>query len=208
MSERSRTPVLELADALRAKELSSVELLDDCLEEVDRLNDELNAVVWRDDDAARAGARAADERLAAGEDAQFLGVPMPIKDLTEVHGWPVSYGSRGRTDAPWEGPSELCVDAFARAGFVLACKTNTPEFGHVNATENLRFGPTRNPWDPSRTAGGSSGGAAAAPAAGLFPAAHAPDGGGAVRPPAPLRGLLGLEPRPGRGPRPSPSWPR
>src|SRR5256885_11037244 len=143
MSERSRTPVLELADALRAKELSSVELLDDCLEEVDRLNDELNAVVWRDDDAARAGARAADERLAAGEDAPFLGVPMPIKDLTEVHGWPLSYGSRGRTDPPREGPSELRVDALQRAGFVPAGKANPPELGHITAPEDLRLRPPR-----------------------------------------------------------------
>ena len=206
MSQTTRTPVLELADALRAKELSATELLDDCLEEVDRLNDELNAVVWRDDEAARATARDADERLAAGDDAPFLGVPMPIKDLTEVHGWPLSYGSRGRTDDPWEGPNELCVDAFQRAGFVLACKTNTPEFGHITATENLRFGPSRNPWDPQHTPGGSSGGAAAATAGGMFPAAHANDGGGSIRIPASCCGLVGLKPSRGRVPRLNQSW--
>ena len=155
---------------------------------------------------ARATARDADERLAAGDDAPFLGVPMPIKDLTEVQGWPLSYGSRGRTDEPWEGPSELCVDAFQRAGFVLACKTNTPEFGHITATENLRFGASRNPWDPQRTPGGSSGGAAAATAGGMFPAAHANDGGGSIRIPASCCGLVGLKPSRGRVPRLSQSW--
>ncbi len=206
MSDPTRTPVLELADALRDMELSATELLDACLAEVDRLNGELNAVVYRDDDAVRATARDADERLAAGDDAPFLGVPMPIKDLTEVHGWPLSYGSRGRTDEPWEGPSELCVDAFQRAGFVVACKTNTPEFGHITATENLRFGPSRNPWDPQRTPGGSSGGAASATAGGMFPAAHANDGGGSIRIPASCCGLVGLKPSRGRVPRLNQSW--
>jgi amidase len=206
MTDPTRTPVTELADALRDKELSASELLDACLAEVDRLNGELNAVVYRDDDAVRATARDADERLAAGDAAPFLGVPMPIKDLTEVHGWPLSYGSRGRSDEPWEGPNELCVDAFQRAGFVLACKTNTPEFGHITATENLRFGPSRNPWDPQRTPGGSSGGAAAATAGGMFPAAHANDGGGSIRIPASCCGLVGLKPSRSRVPRLNQSW--
>jgi amidase len=162
--------------------------------------------VWRDDDRARAAAVDADHRLAAGESAPFLGVPMPIKDLTEIHGWPLSYGSRGRTDAPWDGPSELCVDAFERAGCVLACKTNTPEFGHITVTENLRFGITRNPWNPELTPGGSSGGAAAATAAGMFPAAHANDGGGSIRIPAACCGLVGLKASRGRVPRLSQSW--
>src|SRR5436309_3218858 len=194
MSALTRTPVLDLADSLRRRELSATELLDACLAEIDELGDELNAVVWRDDDASRAAAAEADRRLAAGDDAPFLGVPIPIKDLTEVHGQPVSYGSRGRPETPWEGPSELVVEALQRAGFVLACRTNTPEFGHITAAENLRFGITRNPWDTSRTPGGSSGGAAAATAAGMFPAAHANDGGGSIRIPAANCGLVGLKP--------------
>ena len=206
MSSLTRTSALELADSLRRREVSATELLEDCLAEVDRLNDELNAVIWRDDDRAREAAREADKRLGDGDEAPFLGVPMPIKDLTEVRGWPLSYGSRGRTDEPWEGPSELCVDAFARAGFVLACKTNTPEFGHITVTENLRFGPTRNPWNPQLSPGGSSGGAAAATAAGMFPAAHANDGGGSIRIPAACCGLVGLKPSRGRVPRLSQSW--
>src|SRR6478672_12483994 len=86
---------VELAAALRARELSAVELLEDCLAAVDARNPELNAVVWRDDEVARAAARDADARIAAGEEAPFLGVPIPIKDLTAVAGWPLTYGSNG-----------------------------------------------------------------------------------------------------------------
>jgi amidase len=206
MTDLTSLSALDLASALRAREVSSVELLEACLGEVDRLNDELNAIIWRDDDAARAQAQAADERLAAGEDAPFLGVPIPIKDLTEVHGQPVTYGSRGRPMTPWEGPSEMVVDAFSKAGFVLAGRTNTPEFGRTTATENLRWGITRNPWEPSRTPGGSSGGAASATASGMFPAAHANDGAGSIRIPASCCGLVGLKPSRGRVPRRNQSW--
>jgi len=206
MTDLTRRSIIDLAAALRARELSSVELLEACLAEVDRQNEALNAIVWRDDDAARAEAKAADERLAAGETAPFLGVPIPIKDLTEVQGQPVTYGSRGRPMTPWSGQSEMVVDAFRAAGFVLAGRTNTPEFGHITATENLRWGITRNPWDPSRTPGGSSGGAAAATASGMFPAAHANDGGGSIRIPASCCGLVGLKPSRGRVPRISQSW--
>lgn len=206
MTDLTRRSAIDLAAALRAREISSVELLDACLSEVDRLNDSLNAVVWRDDEDARARAAAADERLAAGDEAPFLGVPLPIKDLTEVHGQPVTYGSRGRDMSPWDGPSEMVVDAFERAGFVLACRTNTPEFGHITAAENLRWGITRNPWDTGRTPGGSSGGAASATAAGMFPVAHANDGGGSIRIPASCCGLVGLKPSRGRTPRLNQSW--
>jgi amidase len=200
------TPALELAAALRRKDFSAVELLDACLDAVDRTNGDVNAVVWRDDEAARARARKADERLAAGDEAPFLGVPIPIKDLTDVHGDPVTYGSRGRGLEPWEGRTELCVDAFERAGFVRASRTNTPEFGHITVTENLRWGITRNPWDLSRTPGGSSGGAAAATAAGMFPIAHANDGGGSIRIPASCCGLVGLKPSRARVPRLNQTW--
>jgi amidase len=206
MTDLTRRSALDLAAALRAREVSAVELLDACLSEVDRLNDSLNAVVWRDDDAARAEAQAADERLAAGDEAPFLGVPIPIKDLTEVQGQPVTYGSRGREMTPWAGRSEMVVDRFRQAGFVLAGRTNTPEFGHITATENLRWGITRNPWDTDRTPGGSSGGAAAATAGGMFPVAHANDGGGSIRIPASCCGLVGLKSSRGRVPRLSQSW--
>ncbi len=195
----------ELAAALRAGELSAVELLDACLAAVDALNPQVNAVIWRDDDGARAAAAEADRRLAAGDSAPFLGVPLPIKDLTPVAGWPVTYGSHGAPTGVSE-ESEPVVDALVRAGFVLCGRTNTPEFGVITVAENSRYGITRNPWDLERSPGGSSGGAAAAVAAGMFPIAHANDGGGSIRIPASYCGLVGLKPSRGRVPRLAQSW--
>jgi amidase len=196
---------LELAGALRRRELSAVELLDACLDAVDQFNPEMNAVMWRDDEAARAGAAEADRRLAQGDEAPFLGVPLPIKDLTPVAGWPVTYGSWGASDDPSK-ESELVVDALVAAGFVLCGRTNTPEFGLITVAENTRYGVTRNPWDPELSPGGSSGGAAAAVASGMFPIAHGNDGGGSIRIPASYCGLVGLKPSRGRVPRLAQSW--
>ena len=190
---------------MRRRELSAVELLDACLAAVDERNPELNAVIWRNDEDGRAAAAEADRRLAAGEHAPFLGVPLPIKDLTPVAGWPVSYGSRGAPTEPSE-ESELVVDALVDAGYGLCGRTNTPEFGAITVTENSRYGITRNPWDPNRSPGGSSGGAAAAVAGGMFPIAHANDGGGSIRIPASYCGLVGLKPSRGRVPRLAQSW--
>jgi amidase len=201
------SPALELAAALRARELSAAELLEACLAAVDESNPLLNAVIWRNDEEARAAAAQADRRLAAGEHEQapFLGVPLPIKDLTPVAGWPVTYGSRGAPEGPSE-ESELVVDALARAGFVLCARTNTPEFGVLTVAENDRYGISRNPWDTERSPGGSSGGAAAAVAAGMFPIAHANDGGGSIRLPASYCGLVGFKPSRGRVPRLAQGW--
>ncbi len=196
---------VELAAALRARELSSVELLDACLAAVDARNPELNAVVWRDDESARAAARDADTRIASGEEAPFLGVPIPIKDLTAVAGWPVTYGSNGASDEPSE-ESELVVAALQRAGFVPCSRTNTPEFGPLTVAENSRYGNTLNPWDTSRASGGSSGGASAAVAGEMFPIAHANDGGGSIRIPAAYCGLVGLKSSRGRIPRRAQTW--
>jgi amidase len=196
---------LELAAALRSRELSAIELLDSCLQATDERNEQINAVTWRNDDEARAAAAEADRRLAAGEQAPFLGVPLPIKDLTPVAGWPITYGSNGAPEGPSE-ESELVVDALRDAGFVLCGRTNTPEFGVITVAENSRHGITRNPWDTDRSPGGSSGGAAAAVAAGMFPIAHANDGGGSIRIPASYCGLVGLKPSRGRVPRLAQSW--
>jgi len=199
---------LELADALRGRELSASELLEACLAAVDEHNLQLNAIVWRDDEQARAAAAEVDRRLAAGtepQDGPFLGVPIPIKDLTHVEGWPVTYGSNGGP-AGVSDHSDLSVQALQRAGFVLCGRSNTPEFGLITATENVRFGITRNPWDTSRTPGGSSGGAAAAVAGGMFPIAHATDGGGSIRIPASYCGLVGLKPSRGRVPVLAQGW--
>src|SRR6202035_3157433 len=199
------TPALELANGLRRRELSAVELLSACLAAVDERTPELNAVIWRNDEDALAAAEEADRRLADGEDAPFLGVPLPIKDLTPVAGWPVSFGSRGGPPGVSE-ESELVVDALVRAGFVLCGRTNTPEFGVITVAENSRYGITRNPWDTDRSPGGSSGGAAAAVAGEMVPIAHANDGGGSIRIPASYCGLVGLKPSRGRVPRLAQSW--
>ena len=199
------SPVLELAAALRARELSAAELLEACLAAVDARNGELNAVIWRNDEQARVAAADADRRLAAGEQAPFLGVPLPIKDLTPVAGWPVTYGSHGAPEGESE-QSELVVDSFTRAGFVLCARTNSPEFGIITVTENRRHGITRNPWDAALSPGGSSGGAGAAVAGGMFPIAHANDGGGSIRIPASYCGLIGLKTSRGRIPRLAQSW--
>ena len=199
---------LQLAAAIRAKELSPVELLDACLTRVDEVNDLVNAVIWRNDDGARAAARRAEDDVVKGRPDElppFHGVPIPIKDLTPVAGWPVTYGSRAAPEGTSE-ESALVVDAFRRAGFVLSGRTNTPEFGPITASENLRYGISRNPWNLGHTPGGSSGGAGAATAAGLFPVAHGNDGGGSIRIPASCCGLVGLKVSRGRVPSRVNSW--
>ncbi len=199
---------LRVAAAIRSKELSPVEVLDACLARVDAVNGSVNAVVWRNDEEARAAARAAADAVVhadPGELPPFHGVPIPIKDLTPVAGWPVTYGSWAAPGGPSE-ESALVVEAFRRAGFVLTARTNTPEFGPITAAENDRYGITRNPWDLDRTAGGSSGGAAAITAAGAFSVAHGNDGGGSIRIPASCCGLVGLKVSRGRIPSRTLPW--
>ncbi|HEV3266062.1 MAG TPA: amidase [Acidimicrobiales bacterium] len=198
---------LDTAAAIRRKEVSPLEVLDATLSRIDRRNPDLNAVIWRNDTVALAEAEALGERIAAGADdlPPFAGVPIPIKDLCAVEGQPLTYGSLGAPDQ-LSDHSELVVGAFRRAGFILTGRTNTPEFGSITVTENLRYGPTRNPWNPDHTPGGSSGGAAAAVASGMFSVAHATDGGGSIRIPASCCGLVGLKPSRGRVPSLIPGW--
>lgn len=186
---------LECASAIRSKEVSPSEVLDHYLAEADRLNPQLNAFALRDDDRARADARAADDMVAnraLEELPPFAGVPIPIKDLNDVEGWVTTYGSNAVPDTP-AVMDDLVVTRFRRAGFVLMGKTTTPEFGAVSVTESERFGATRNPWNTDHVTGGSSGGAAAAVASGMAPIAHASDGGGSIRIPASCTGLVGLK---------------
>jgi amidase len=181
-------------------------VLDACLARVDEVNGKVNAVIWRNDDQARAAAKQAGEAVARGDQlAPFHGVPIPIKDLTPVEGWPTTYGSHG-APAGTSRESELVVLALERAGFLLTGRTNTPEFGPITVAENLRYGITRNPWNLEHTPGGSSGGAGAAVASGMFPIAHANDGGGSIRIPSSCCGLVGLKPSRGRVPTLVTSW--
>jgi amidase len=196
------TPAVELAAAIRRRELSPLELAEACLERIDAQDPELNAFVLRDDERVLRDARRATEAVtAAGADGlgPFHGVPLPIKDLAQVAGWPTTYGSRGASPTP-AATSQLVVRRFTDAGFVLLGKTATPEFGTISYTESQRHGVTRNPWNTDHTPGGSSGGAAAAVAAGMAPIAHASDGGGSIRIPASCCGLVGLKPSRNRVP--------
>jgi amidase len=193
---------ISLATAIKAKEVSPVEVLEASLRRADEVNDRVNAIVWRNDDEARAAAKRAEDEVVHGDVDElppFHGVPIPIKDLTPVRGWPLTFGSSAGP-ARVADESALIVQAFERAGFVLAGLTNVPEFGAITVTENLRYGICRNPWDLDRTPGGSSGGAGAATAAGIFSVAHGNDGGGSLRIPASCCGLVGLKVSRGRIP--------
>lgn len=186
---------LDLATSIRNRERTAGEVLEEHLEAIDRLDPLLNAVCLRDDERARGDAAAIDEAIAS-DDAErlgpFAGVPMLVKDLNDAQGWPTTYGSRATSDDP--APSDdLAVARLRAAGFVFSGKTTTPEFGSISMTESQRFGATRNPWNTDHTPGGSSGGAGAAVASGMLPAAHASDGGGSIRIPASCNGLVGLK---------------
>src|SRR5437016_5315467 len=179
---------LGLAELVRRKDISAKELLDAAIARVDATNPVLNAIITRMDEHGRAA-------IAGGlPSGPFTGVPYLLKDLGALYtGAPTSYGSAFFTDNPADHDSEITA-RLKRAGLVIFGKTNTPEMGLAPSTEPRRFGPTRNPWNLEYTAGGSSGGSAAAVAAGIVPMAHATDGGGSIRIPASCCGLVGLKP--------------
>ena len=176
-----------LAALVAGKEISPAELVEAAIERIERHNGALNAVVFKAYDEARA---AAASDLPAGP---FRGVPFLIKDLgMAVAGWPRSCGSRYTRDLVDQADGGL-VARFRASGAVFLGKTNTPEFGITGTTESAHLGPCRNPWNPDHISGGSSGGSAAAVAAGLVPLAHASDGLGSIRIPAACCGLFGMK---------------
>ena len=191
----------ELAAMVRRKEVSSRELVQHALDRIDAVDREVNAFVEVDGARALDDAAAIDESIAAGGDPGPLsGVPIGVKDLEDAAGFRTTRGSNlyaGR--APATADSEL-VTRLKGAGCVVVGKTNTPELGHKADTTNLVFGATRNPWDLTRSSGGSSGGSSAALAAGLVPLATGSDGGGSIRIPSALCGLSGIKPSLGRVP--------
>ena len=185
---------LGLADLVRRKEVSPEELVEAAIERIDKHNDTLNAVVYRADEQAR--------RDAKGElpEGPFQGVPFLIKDLAiQVAGMPRTSGSHFLKDEAHTEDSEL-VKRYRAAGIVILGKTNTPEMGITGTSESALLGPCRNPWNPDHIAGGSSGGAASATAAGIVPLAHASDGLGSIRIPAACCGLVGMKPTRDRNP--------
>jgi aspartyl-tRNA(Asn)/glutamyl-tRNA(Gln) amidotransferase subunit A len=193
-----------LVAAYRERGLSPVEVLEAALARIERDDPVLDAFCLVDAERARAEARGAEERWRRGAPAGALdGVPVAVKDVLLTRGWPTLRGSRALDPAgPWEDDAPA-VAALRRHGVVLPGKTTTPEFGWKGVTDSPREGVTRNPWDPSLTPGGSSGGSAAALAAGMVPLALGTDGGGSIRIPCSFCGLPGIKPTYGR----VPAWP-
>ena len=178
---------LGLAQLVKRGEVSPAELVEAAIERIERHNGVLNAVVHKAYDEAR---QTATSTLPEGP---FKGVPFLIKDLgAQVKGWPRTSGSRFAQVAADEADSEL-VARYRAAGVVLLGKSNTPEFGIPGVTNSDQLGACRNPWNPDHISGGSSGGAAAATAAGMVPLAHASDGLGSIRIPAACCGLVGMK---------------
>ena len=185
---------LGFADLVRRKEVTPAELLEAAIARAEAANPALNAIITRLYDEARAA-------IAAGlPSGPFTGVPYLLKDLGALYtGAPTSYGSALFDGNIADHDSEITA-RMKRAGLVIFGKTNTPEMGLSPSTEPKRFGATKNPWNLAYSAGGSSGGAAAAVASGIVPMAHATDGGGSIRIPASCCGLFGMKPTRARNP--------
>ena len=186
------------AEAVAGGTVTPRELVDHAIERIERLNPDLNAVIWSDPDAARA---AADGPLP---DGPFRGVPFLIKDIGATQaGLPYWLGNRALKQAQVQRDTDTELGARMRsAGLITVGKTNLPEVGSVPTTQPLSCGPTANPWDPTRSPAGSSGGSGAAVASGMVAMAHANDGGGSTRLPAAWCGLVGLKTTRGLVPNP------
>ena len=205
------TSIAEIADQVGSRALSAREVVQAALDRIDRHDEEICAFVAVDGEAALADAAAIDDRIAAGEDVGALaGVPLAVKDLEDVAGFVTSRGSVAYAGGPPATSDSPLVERLRAAGCVVVGKTNTPELGWKADTVNEAFGATYNPWSLERSVGGSSGGSAAAVAAGLVPLATASDGGGSIRIPSAATGLTGFKPSLGRVPMGGdepPGWP-
>ena len=193
----------ELVRLVRAKELSAGEVMEAHLAQIERLNGQVNAIVTLTAERAIERARAADDAIARGDEVGPLaGLPVAHKDLFPTAGVRTTFGSPVYRDFVPEQDA-LIVERLREAGAISVGKTNTPEFGAGSQTFNAVFGETLNPYDPTMTCGGSSGGAAVALACGMVPIADGSDMGGSLRNPASFCNVVGLRPSPGR----VPSWP-
>ncbi|MHA1689603.1 MAG: amidase [Promethearchaeota archaeon] len=193
-------PAWEMKEKIETQELTSQELTETIIGRIEKYNPLINAYCTPTFDLAREMAKVADEKVKKGEKRGILnGIPTSIKDLAMTKDIRTTFGSKIYENFV---PSEdtIYVSRLKEAGIVLLGKTNTPEFGFKGVTDNLLFGTTKNPWDLTRTSGGSSGGAAAAVAAGMSPLAQGSDGGGSIRIPSCFCGLYGLKPSFGRIP--------
>ncbi|MBL8504803.1 MAG: Asp-tRNA(Asn)/Glu-tRNA(Gln) amidotransferase subunit GatA [Methylobacillus glycogenes] len=183
----------QLASMLAGKEISSVELTQEYLNRIDRLNPEINAYITVNPDLSLAQAKAADQFLASGKATALTGIPIAQKDIFCAQGWKTTCGSKMLESfiAPYDA---AVIERFNAAGAVNLGKTNMDEFAMGSSNETSYYGKVQNPWDRSRVPGGSSGGSAAAVAARLCAAATGTDTGGSIRQPASLCGLSGLKP--------------
>ncbi len=194
------TPATELARMIEAKEVSPTEVLDSVLDRMDAVEPQVHAFITVTDDLAREEAAAATERAHRGERISPMdGIPYSIKDLENTAGIRTTHGTRFFADDVPDSDS-VVAGRLRSSGGVLLGKTNTPAFGWKDMADNLVAEPTVNPWDTSRTTGASSGGAAAAVAAGMGPLAQGSDGAGSIRIPAALCGVVGFKPSFGRIP--------
>jgi len=183
----------ELAGMVRSGEISSRELVEISLARIEQLNPRLNAFVEVDSERALDGA----DQIKPGDQRPFAGVPIAIKNNVPVSGLKLTFGCSLMADYVADADNNV-TRRLKNAGFVIVGSTTLPEYGILPTSEARLFGPTRNPWDPERTPGGSSGGSAAAVASGMVPVAHGNDGGGSIRIPAACCGLVGLKPARGR----------
>lgn len=195
IDELARMDAVAQAALVRDGEATPVELVQAAIDRIEALDPELNAVIHRRFE------RALTEAEGELPDGPFRGVPFLMKDLWPTSaGDPLHMGIQGLKDAGYVHPTDSNLTTrYREAGFVILGRTNTPELGLVATTEPLAHGPSRNPWNPDFGTGGSSGGAGAAVASGMVPAANASDGGGSIRIPAAMCGLVGLKPSRGRG---------
>ncbi len=185
---------LGLAELVRKKEVRPIELVEEAMNRIEKLNPQVNAVVYKMYEQARIAAE------GVLPDGPFKGVPFMLKDLMAYYaGVPTTYGCKFFKDFIPDHDSEL-VKRYKASGVITIGKTNTPEFGLDFVTEPELFGPANNPWDLTRTTGGSSGGSGAAVAARMVPLAHGNDGGGSIRVPSSCCGVFGLKPTRGRNP--------
>ena len=186
---------LGLADLIKRKQISPLELVEDVIRRVERVNSKINAVLVKNLDLERVRERAKGGAL----EGSFAGVPVMLKNLQQYKEARIDSGSRlfaraiAKVGILTKQNSPL-VDAMERSGMIIAGITSSPELGLIDTTEPVLYGPTRNPWNLNHTAGGSSGGTAAAIAAGIVPLAHGNDGGGSIRIPACQCGVFGLKP--------------
>lgn len=194
MSARSMADwdATETAAAIRSGAVSALEVVDAAIARAEALDPQLNFLVSEDFERARDRAR------GPLGDGPFAGVPFLIKDLEDVVGLPTRSGTRATAALPPATRQSELIGGMLATGLNPIGKSATPEYGFLPTTEPLAFGPTRNPWDPARSCGGSSGGAAAATAARVVPFAHASDGGGSIRIPSSCCNLFGLKPSHGR----------